>query len=163
MSAFYLTLMAVLFSGFGARDQVRIAGMSLRQGPRLVVLLLGLVICVATAIFAAWAATVVAPMLLVPRYKPVDASPSLGMLAFLLLSHQLTDAARFLVFGIAVATNAPLAAGGGGILGGMVLVIASWGFPGLFTHPRTRLIRRFVGLGLLLLTAYVGLQAFGRI
>lgn len=64
MSAFYLTLMAVLFSGFGARDQIRIAALSLAGGPRLAVLLMGIVTSIATAVFAAWAATLIAPTLL---------------------------------------------------------------------------------------------------
>lgn len=185
MSAFYLTLMAVLFSGFGARDQVRIAALSLKKGPRPAALLLGLAVSAATAIFAAWAATLIAPellprarvvllgltllfagaesLILVPRYRPDDATPSLGMLAFQLLSHQLTDAARFLVFGISVATDVPLPAGAGGVLGGMVLMIAAWGVPAIFTDPRTRIARRLVGVGLLLLACYLGLRAFEMI
>lgn len=185
MSTLYLTLMAVLFSGFGARDQVRIAARSLEQGPQLAVLLPVVAISIATAVFAAWAATLIAPLLLpparqvllalallfaggeslvlVPRYRPQETSPSLGVLAIIVLAHQLTDSARFLVFGIAVATNAELPAGIGGALGGVVLIAAAWGFPALFTHSRTRLLRRLAGAGLLLLAVYIGLRALGKI
>lgn len=185
MSALYLTLMAVLFSGFGARDQVRIAARSLQHGPRLAVLVPVVAISIATAVFAAWAATLIAPLLppparlvllamallfaggeslvLVPRYRPAETSPSLGVLVITVLAHQLTDSARFLVFGIAVATNAALPAGIGGALGGVVLIVGAWGFPALFTHPRTRLMRRLAGVILMVLAVYVGLQAFGKI
>lgn len=183
MSAFYLTLLAVLFAGLGARDQVKIAGLSLRQGQRPAVLLSGIAISIATAVFAAWAATLIAPLMapaarvflaalalafagvesliLVPRYRPAEPTQSLGALALVLLSHQLTDAARFLVFGIAVATNVPFPAGAGGVLGGIVLTCLAWAFPELVVHPRARLVRRLVGAVLLCLAVYVGLEAIG--
>lgn len=62
-----------------------------------------------------------------------------------------------------MATTVTIPAGAGGALGGIVLVTAAWGFPELFTHKRTRLVRRLAGVGLLLLAVYIGLRAMGWI
>ena len=140
MSDAFLTLLAVLFAGLGARDQVAVAGLSLRQGPRTTVLLVAVVVTGATSAFAGWAASIIAPemlpparmflaalalalagaesLVIVPRNKPEEPTHSLGATVIVLLSHQLTDAARFLIFGIAVATNAPVPAGLGGAFAG---------------------------------------------
>jgi hypothetical protein len=185
MTGFYFTLLAVLFAGFGGRDQATVAGLALRQGPRPGVLITGIAISIATAAFAVWAAVLVAPtlvpkarvimaamallfaggeaLLIAPRRKPQEPTSSLGALGIVLIAHQLTDAARFLVFAIAIATAAPLAAGIAGAVGGAVLIAVAWAAPEAITHPRTRLIRRLLGLTLLLLAAFVALRAFGRV
>lgn len=185
MAGFYLTFLAMLLSGLGARDQIAVAQLSLRQGARPAVLIIGIAISCASAALAAWAAMVVAPMLAPParlfmaalalafaggeslltrpRHKPKEPTLSLGALGFVLLYHQLTDAARFLVFAIAVATHAPIPAGLAGAFGGTVLLTEAWLAPQAVIHPRLRLLRRGVGAGLLLLALYVGLRATGRI
>ena len=185
MSAAYLAILAVLLSGFGARDHVKIAGLSLRQGQRPAVFVTGALVCIATAAFAGWAAAYIAPvmapearlflsaialglagaesLIFAPRDKPGEPTHSLGALAIVLLSHQLTDAARFLIFGIAVAANAPLAAGLGGALGGIVLIGWSWAFPQHVIAGRTRTVRRSIGVFLLCLGVYVGLTAIGKL
>lgn len=185
MAGFYFTLLAVLLAGLGARDQVTVAGLSLRQGARPGVLLVGLALSIVTAAFAAWAASLVAPtlvprarsimaamalgfagaeaLLIAPRHKPEEPTASLGALAIVLLAHQLTDAARFLVFAIAVATNAPVPAGLAGAVGGAVLLVAGWIAPEFVAHPRLRLARRLIGVALVLLAGFVALRAFGRI
>ncbi len=185
MTGFYFTLLAVLLSGFGARDQATVAGLAGRQGARPGVLLVALAVAAATAAFAAWAATFVIP-LLVPkarmimaamalafagaealllgaRRRPEEPTASLGALAIVLTAHQLTDAARFLVFAIAVASAAPLPAGLAGAVGGGVLLAAAWAIPEAIGHRRVRLARRVIGAALLALAAFVALQAFGRI
>lgn len=176
MSAFYLAFLSVLLAGLGARDQLTVAALSQRQRGRPGVLLVGLAVSVATAAFAAWAASYIAP-LLVPRARLVmvaialalagveslwpfasrrmeEPTASLGALAIVLLAHQLTDAARFLVFGLAVAFAAPFAAGAGGAAGGALSLAAGWMLPEAFCDARIRWLRRAIG-GVLLLTAAV--------
>jgi len=183
MSAVYLTFIAVLLSGLGARDQVTVAGLSLQQGPRPSVLITAAIIAVGTALFAAWAASVIAPemapparlflvaialalaglesLVLAPRATPREPTHSLFATGLVLLSHQLTDAARFLIFGVAVATNVPLPAAIGGAMGGIALIAGAWAFPEVFTHRLTRIARRIVGVLLLGLAVYLGLRAMG--
>lgn len=184
MTGFYLALLAMLLSGTGSRDQMAVAQLSLRQGARPAVLITGLLIACATAGFAAWAAWLIAPMLVPkarlilaalalafaggesvligPARKPREPTWSLPALAFVLLYHQMTDAARFLLFGIAVAANAPIPVGIAGAVGGCALLFAGWQAPQAVTHPGLRMARRVIGALLLLLAAYVALRAFGR-
>ncbi len=81
------------------------------------------------------------------------------MFGLTLLVHQLTDAARFIVFGIAVAAQAPITAAGGGALGGVILVSAAWAFPALALDAKARLARRLLGVGFILVGAYVAMRA----
>ncbi|WP_156840349.1 hypothetical protein [Novosphingobium aquimarinum] len=183
MSAFFITLMAVLFAGCGARDQIDIAGLTLRQGRRPGVLVVALACAIATAIFAAWAATVFAAMLpppariwfvaialglaggesllLTAKAAPQEPTHSLGALALLLLAHQVTDAARFIVFGIAAGMAAPIVAGMAGALGGGVLVAAGWALPEVVKSRPARLVRRIVGALLLLAAITIALRERG--
>ncbi|MCB2079814.1 MAG: hypothetical protein KDE55_19230 [Novosphingobium sp.] len=185
MVSFYLTLMAVLVSGFGARDQVTMGQLTLKQGARPAALVIGIVLAIVTAAAAAYAASLVAPMLqprartilaamalafaggesllIAPGRKPSEPTNSLAALAVVLLAHQLTDAARFLVFAVGVGTNAPLPAGIGGAIGGAALIAAGWFAPALVVNPRARLLRRAFGLILLLIAIYVALKGFQRI
>jgi len=185
MTAFYFTLLAVLLSGFGARDQVTVATLAHRQGARPGALVTAVVVAAGTGIFAAWAATLVVPLLIpkarmimaamafafagaeallaVQRRRPEEPTASLGALAIVILAHQLTDAARFLVFAIAVATAAPIPAGIAAAVGGAVLMGLAWAMPGIVTHPRLRSTRRLIGLALLLVGAVLALGAFDRI
>jgi len=185
MTGFYFTLLAVLLAGFGARDQVTVAGLAERQGARPGALLVAIAVAAGTAAFAAWAATLVMPLLvqkarmilaamafafagaeallLAPRRRPEEPTESLVVLAIVLLAHQLTDAARFLVFAIAVATAAPIPAGLAGAVGGAVLMGVAWTMSGAVTHPRLRSSRRLIGVALLLVGAVLALGAFDRI
>ena len=185
MTGFYLTLLAVLLAGLGARDQTTVAGLTLRQGARPGVLVTGIAISLATAAVAAWAALLIAPMLapaarlflaalalglaggeallLSPRRKPDEPTHSLGALALVVLSQQLTDATRFLIFAIAVATNAPIPAAFGGALGGAVLLAAGWLAPEFIVRPALRKLRRVLGAAMLLLALFVGLRALGHL
>lgn len=180
MSAFYFTFLAVLLAGLGARDQVRVAMLSRQQGARPGVLLTGIAVGFATAAFAAWAASLAIP-LLASRARlamaaialllaageslwpfaaraPEEPTASLGALAVVLLADQLTDAARFLVFALAVALAAPLAAGIGGAAGAAAAIAAGWMLPEVFADPRLRRARRAVGALLLVVALIAGYE-----
>ena len=185
MIGFYFTFLAVILASLGARDQSLLAALSRHHGQRPAALIGAGAVTILSAALAAWLAQAVAPLLapearaflaglallfaggesllLVPRRVPREPSRSLAALAIILTSQQLTDAARFLVFGIAIATGATIPAGGGGALGGLVAVGAAWAWPALFTDPRIRIARRLVGAGLALIGAYVCLSAIGKL
>jgi hypothetical protein len=180
MTAFYYTFLAVLLAGLGARDQLTVASLSRSQGLRPGVLLTGLAVAVATVVFVVWAASAVAP-LLAPRARlvmmaialafagvealwpftakqPDEPTASLGALAIVLLAHQLTDAARFLVFALGV-TLAPVTIGIGGATAGAASIAAGWMLPEVFCNPRMRLVRGTVGAFMLLAALIVGFEA----
>lgn len=179
MPAFYLTLLAVLLAGFGSRDQVTIAGLALRQGQRPATLIVSLVTMALATVAVVFAATLMLAELppparaifvaialgmagleslaLVPRRDPKEPTNSLGALGLVLVAHQITDAARFLVFGMGVGMAAPYASGVAGLIGGGALVGFAWAMPHVFEQPFARWLRRSVGavlvvvaLGLLL-------------
>jgi Ca2+/H+ antiporter, TMEM165/GDT1 family len=172
MGAFYLTLIAVLFSGLAARDQMTIAALTRRQGQRLGVLAVGTAVAALTCAGAAYvagevlrtlpppargilAAIVLAfagleSLILSPRKEPREPTHSLGALAIVLLASQVTDSARFTLLGLAVGTGAPLAVGLGGGLAGLVLVGAAWALPQAFAGRGVRIVRRCIGALLLL-------------
>ncbi|MBV1916855.1 MAG: hypothetical protein KUG65_02165, partial [Sphingomonadaceae bacterium] len=155
--------------------------LSQQQGRRPAVLIIAALLAAATAAFAGWAATLIVPLMqpaarvflcalalgfaggeslvLRPRVAKGEPTHSLGAFSFVLLAHQLTDAARFVIFGIAVATNAPVTVAAGGALGGMVLLGFGWAFPQIVLHGRIRVARRLIGVGFLLLAAYVAMRA----
>lgn len=174
MPAFYLTLIAVILAGFGARDQIMLSGLVLRQGRRPGLLIVASIVACLTAVFAAWlgskmlsflpppartifAAIAVAfagaeSMLLAPRPHPREPTNSLGAFALVSTAHQLTDAARFLVFGLSVGMAAPVASAAGGSLGGVASVAFAWACPEFFGRMAARRARRVVG-SLLLIAA----------
>jgi hypothetical protein len=183
MAAFYLTLIAVLLSGVAARDQVTIAALTRAQGQRFGVLATAIVCAGATSAIAAYAAaqfltTVPVParpileaialglaglesLILSPRRDPREPTHSLFALALVLVAHQVTDAARFTLFGLAIGMGAPLAAGLGGGLAGIVLVASAWSFAGFFTARPIRVLRRTVGALLLLVAIAMFLTSRG--
>lgn len=183
MPAFYLTLIAALLAGIGARDQVTVAGLSLRQGQRPGVLIVALLSAGLTAIFAAWAAHMllvklppparmifaaialglagIESLLLAPRRDPREPTHSLGALLLVLIMHEITDAARFLVFGMGVGFAAPIPAGVAGVLGGGLLVAFAWLWPDLLGTPAARQTRRIVGALLTVVALSIFLSEFG--
>ena len=185
MIGFYFTFLAVILAGLGARDQVLVAALSRHHGQRPAVLIVAAVVCVLSAALAAWLGKSVSPLLgpeartflgglalvfaggesllIAPRRDPAEPSRSLAALAIILTSHQLTDAARFLVFGIAVATSAPIPAAVGGALGGLVVLGAAWALPSHFAHRHLRSTRRLIGAMLALIGLYVCLSAMGKL
>lgn len=184
MTGFILTLLATILAGAGARDQMTVAQLSRAQGPRPGLLAIALTLAVATAAFAAWAANAAIPMLnanarlfvaalalgfaggesllLAPGRKPEEPTHSLGAFAIVIAAHQLTDAARFLIFAIALAAQAPLPAALGGMAGGVLMLSVAWASPEYFTWQRLRLVRRVIGAGLLVLGIVLGLKALGH-
>ncbi|MCB2048684.1 MAG: hypothetical protein KDE32_10710 [Novosphingobium sp.] len=178
---FYLTFIAVLLSGLAARDQVAIAHYSHAHGRRWAMLAVAMAVSVATAAFAGYAAKLIVPLMapaarvflcamavlfagaeslvIAPRARNRDPNRSLGLYSLTLLAHQLTDAARFIVFGIAVAAQAPITAAAGGALGGIVLVAAAWAYPQIALDARARLARRLLGVAFILIGAYIAMRA----
>lgn len=145
--------------------------------------MVAVICCLATAALAAWAGSTVLPML-APKArtifaamalalaggeqvlvggtrKPEEPTLSLGATAIVLLAHQVTDAARFLIFAVAIATAAPLPAGIGGAAGGVVALGAAWLAPEYVLDARLRTVRRVVGGVLLLVAALLAVQAIG--
>lgn len=185
MTGLIFALFATVLAGIGARDQMTVAALAARQGQRPGLLVVAIMISLATAAFAAFAGLKVAPLLtanarmifaaialalaggesllLAPRRLPDEPTQSLGATAIVLLAHQLTDAARFLVFAIAVATAAPIPAGLGGAVGGSATVAAGWLFAAELGRFRLGLVRRVIGAILLALAAWLALRALGRI
>lgn len=183
MPTFYLTLIAVLLAGLGARDQVTLAGVALRQRGRPALLIVALFCACATAALAAGAAAWMLPilpppartifaaiavalagvesLLVVPRRPPAEPTHSLGALALVLLARQATDAPRFLILGLGVGMGAPLAAGAGGLLGGAVLVSFAWTSPEFFERRSAGLMRRAAGGVLALVALILFLSEFG--
>ncbi len=184
MSGFLFTLIATFLASIGARDQVTVCGLAGRHGQRPGLLIIAIAASLISAALAAWAARAIAPMLIInarlllaaialalaggeslvlaPRQAPQEPTQSLGATAIVLLAHQLTDAARFLIFAIAIATSAPLSAGIGGAAGGLAAVTFGWTMPEVVAHPRLRLMRRIVGGVLLALAVFLGMQVFDR-
>lgn len=185
MTGFILALVGVLLSGLGARDQMTVAMLSRGQGSRPGVLLVAIGVCCVSAALAGWAAMLLTPMMtaqarlflaalalgfagleaivLSPGRAPHEPTRSLGALTAVLLTHQLTDAARFLIFGIALAADAQLPAVLGGGLAGVLLLAGAWGSPELFTWQRLRWPRRGLGLAMLLLALWLGLRVMGNV
>lgn len=177
MTGFFLALLATLLAGAGARDQVVLAHLSRAQGARPTALLVGIITCALTSAFAAWASLSVAPMLngnarlfmagialgfggaellflSLPK-APKEPTRSLSALAVVLAAHQITDAARFLIFAIGLAVYAPPMAAAGGTVAGAVLLGAAWSAPNYLAHPAARILRRVIGG--VLLVAGIGL------
>jgi Ca2+/H+ antiporter, TMEM165/GDT1 family len=178
---FYLTFIAVMLSGLAARDQVTVAHQSRVHGRRGPVLAISVLVSIATAAFAGWAAIMIVPLMapaarvflcamavafagveslvIAPRAARGDPSSSLGLFLLTLLAHQLTDAARFIVFGIAVAAQAPITAGAGGALGGIALVGVAWAYPAIALDAKARFARRLLGLGFIFIGAWLAMRA----
>ncbi len=184
MSGLIFALLATLLAGIGARDQLTVAGIAARQGQRPGLLVVALATSIATAGAAAYGGALLAPMMggnarlmfaalalafagvemliLAARKMPDEPTQSLGATAIVLAAHQLTDAARFLIFAIAVATRAPISAGLGGAFGGVCIVVAGWLAAESLPVRKLSIIRRSVGAALLVLAAVLAMKAMGR-
>lgn len=173
MTGFLLAMIATFLAGFGGRDQVLVAGFAARQGQRPTLLLVALASAVLAAGAAIWLAGALVPqmappvrrmlavlalglaalemLLIKPGRRPEEPTQSLGAFGIVLLAQQLTDASRFLLFAIAVASTLPGAAGLGGAVGGAAVVTLGWaGDRALLDLPLVR-IRRWLGGALLVL------------
>lgn len=148
MAAALFAFLAAAIAGIGARDQLLIAALAARLGRGWGVLAVALACAVISTAAAVWAAQALAGelnhraglllaalalglaalelALLRARPAPDEPTRSLGAAAIVLLATQLTDATRFLVFAIAIATEVPRIALLGGALGSMAVVAAGW-------------------------------------
>lgn len=183
MTGLLFALLATVVVGLGARDQVLVGQLSDRHGPRPAVLLVACLSGALAASAAAWGGVQMAGMigssarlflvalaiglagleLIVrsPRPAPNEPTHSLGAFALVLFAIQLTDAARFVVFALAVLTRAPLTTAMGGAVGAMLVVAAGWS--GLVAAaPRLRPVRRMLGVLLLLLAIALGAPVIAR-
>lgn len=185
VSGFLFAFIALLVTGIGARDQLLVAALSHRRGQRPAVLLVGAASAALTAGIAAGGAALVIPMLngnarlflaalalglagaemLIARASPAPKEPtdSLGAFALVLFAQQLTDAARFVLFGIAVATGAILPAALGGAAGGAGVVAVGWIAAGALAQRQLVALRRWLGAILLVVAVVLALRATGRI
>ena len=179
MPAFFLTFLAVLLTSLGARDQLALAMLSLRQGQRPAALITAIAIAVAVTGLAAAGSAALLDMpattrrmvlamavglagieLLFTRRprQPREPTESLAALGVVMLAHQLTDAARLLVFAVAVASHAPWPAGAGGIAGSVAALVLGWSLPELALRPQVVTLRRGLG-GIAVLAAAAALFA----
>lgn len=183
MTGLFFALLATLIVGIGARDQMLVAQLAERQGARPALLLVALASGALAAGLAAWGGAQVAELMagrarllvvalalvlaglemlvLAPCRTPAEPTHSLGAFAIVIFAIQLTDAARFLVFAIAVLTRAPLTSGLGGAIGAMAVVTAGWAAFALLRSPRLVWLRRGLGLALLLIGLALGPMAIG--
>lgn len=183
MTGLLFALLATLLVGVGARDQVLVAQLAERQGARPSLLLVAIASGMAAAGLAAWGGAQVAEqvggraglllialalalaglemLIIAPGRAPVEPTHSLGAFAIVVFAVQLTDAARFLVFAIGIATSAPLTTGLGGAVGAAIVVGVAWAAPGLLHMGRLRTVRRLLGGLLLVVAALLAPQAIG--
>ena len=78
----------------------------------------------------------------------------------MLFAPQLTAAARFLVFAIAVATGSALPAGIGGAGGGAAVLAAAWLAPEIAGDSRLLVARRGMGAVFLLAAGVIAMRVF---
>lgn len=178
MSGLFLALLATLFAGLGARDMVLASRIAAVNGAGGALVATAAACAAASSGLAALAAGFVLPMLapdarimlaafalglaglealiLRPGRRPAEPTHSLGAFALVLLALQATDAVRFVVFGLGVATASPIPAAIGGALGSTVLLALSVNVPTLAESDAIRLGRRVVGGLLLLMGLWLG-------
>ena len=173
MTGCLFALLAALLAGFGARDQMLMAQLSARSGPRPMLLITGITTGALASGLAAWATQevtvelshaaclLVAAMalalagvesLFVAPGKPArEPTNSLGAAAIVLFADQITDSARLLILAIAMASEQPLAAGVGGAVGtGVALMLGANFAQGLLEAKSVlRMVRRVAGFVLL--------------
>ncbi|MBT0668366.1 hypothetical protein HT136_08290 [Novosphingobium profundi] len=179
MPAFYLTFLAVLLVGAGARDQLTIATLSARQNGRPAILVVAALCTVLSCALAGWVAQAMVGEL-PPPARPIFAAialglagleslalrvrrawkeptHSLGALFLVILGHQVSDAARFLIVGLGVAMAAPYLACGAGALSSLVLVGLAWAMPDFVSHRALGGFRRVAGGVLVAVALYLAL------
>jgi hypothetical protein len=174
---FLFALLAVALAGIGARDQILLAQLGVAQGRRPAQLVTAMLSGTLAACAAGWAAQAAAPefapalrpmmaaialalaggesLLLRPPRPPREPTHSLGASAIVLFAHQLTDAARILVFALALTDPATawLAVAGGAVGGGAALAIGWLSGGWLLSAGRGLRRLRVLGGGVLLLAA----------
>lgn len=186
MPSFFLAFLAALLTSIGSRDQLLVAHLSARLGRNVSLLVIGWLSAICTAAAMAWAGQAVA-QILPPEGKTMlvaiamllaavelawpnsgkqakEPTRSLVAITLVLFSRQFGDAARFLVFAIAAATGAPVLAGIGGAVGGVVAITIGWmAGEELERALPLRMIRSVLAGIVLLAGLIIGLSARGLI
>jgi hypothetical protein len=173
VSGFLFAFLACLLASLGARDQLLVAQISLRQGARPGLLIVALLSTAATCAGAAWLATTLSgqmpgsgarmifagialvlaggeALLLGARRPPEEPTQSLFAAGLVIAAQQVTDAVRFLVLALALLSASPITAAMGAITSGVVALVAAWNSPELLSHPIVPKLRRLAGAFLLL-------------
>lgn len=186
MPAFFLSLLACLLLTAGARDQQLMAGLSARLNSPMPLLVIGVLVAAISAGVAVVAAMAIAQFLTPPAklmllaitllmgavelfwqrrsITPKEPTRSLTAITLVLLFRQITDGARFVLFGVAVFTGEPLLAALGGTLGGAVALALAWSASDNYdTMLPWRAIRIALAVALLIAAAWLGLSARGLI
>lgn len=184
MPSFFLAFVGALLTSIGSRDQLLVAQLSARLGRGYGLLAAGWMVAALSALVMAWAGQAAA-QILPPEGKTMlvaialllaavelawhnrtaalrEPTRSLGAIALVLLSRQLGDAGRFLIFAIAAATGAPLLAGiGGALAGGAAVTIGWYAKADLEKALPLRKIRLGLAAIVLLVGVLIGLTARG--
>lgn len=186
MPALFLALLTSALAMLGGRSARLTAAMAEALGQGAGLLAAGWLGAIATSAAAAWAGALLAPEmapaakamfvalalalaaieLLVARDRavPIEPTRSLGAITLVLVVGQLTDAARFFVLALAVATGAPVLAAAGGALGSGAVLSAAWAMGGEWSvRLPVRAIRLGVGALFGLAATVVALSARGVI
>lgn len=164
MLAFATAFAAALLLGLGARDQMLVAGLSLRLGKRLSLVIIALMASALTSVLAIWAGeTLASPaspllaglalifaglemILRRPGPVPVEPTRSLGAMGLAFALVQIFDAARTVLFGLVLVDELPGAAMLGVVAGALASVGLGWSSGSrLLSFPLLRL-RRIAGL-----------------
>lgn len=146
MSSFLFGFALVLLVSLGARDQLLVARLSGRTGPGLLVA--GMLASIVSACTMAWGASFIADLLFPaatqmlvafallaaalelawPNREKAPEEPTHSVVAafVVLLSRQIGDAGRFLVFALAAATALPWLVAAGGAVGGSAALALGW-------------------------------------
>ena len=185
MPALFLALLTSALALAGTRSAVLTARLSRELGAGAGLLVVCWGTAVATSALAGWAGALMAPVmapaakamfvaaalalaaleLLLTRSRPAPAEPtrSLGAMALVLFAGQLTDAARFFVLALAVATGVPALAAIGGAFGSGAVLTAAWALGGEWERLPLRAIRLASSGAFLIAAVAVALSARGVI
>jgi Ca2+/H+ antiporter, TMEM165/GDT1 family len=186
MPALFLALLTCTLATAGGRPALLTARLAARLGGGAALLAAGWITAAATSALAAWAAAwfglLMAPaakaifvafalaacavelLLVKPPSPAAEPTRSLGAISLVLFAGQLTDAARFLVLALALATASPVSAGLGGAIGSGAALTAAWALGNEWEeHLPLTAIRRIVAALFLLAAVIVALAAKGVI
>ncbi|MFV0644163.1 MAG: hypothetical protein ACK5NN_06625 [Sphingomonadaceae bacterium] len=186
MPSFLFAFAGLLLTSLGNRDQLLIGSLTERLGRNSMLLFTAWSASIFSAALMAWAGASIAILLPVAAknmliafalaiaafelFWPVRFTPpseptrSLGAAFLVLLSRQIGDAPRFLVFAFAAGTGVPWLAGLGGATGGCGALTLAWVLGDeLATHWPLRIIRLIMGAIIAIAAITIGLSARGLI
>ena len=177
MPALFLALLTSALAMLAARPTLLTARLAGTLGARAGLLAAAWVSAIATSALAGWAGAWLAPQMasaakamfvaaalavsalelafLRVRAAPAEPTRSLGAIFVVLLAEQATDAARFFVLALAVATAGPALAAAGGALGSGAVLTAAWAAGAAWEACVPLKAVRFGVAGLFLLAAVV--------